>query len=222
MDKKILAIFGLLVLICASMCLCFEEQDDKEKDDESNGGNEGEGFKMYEDSFDWADANENSKPLTGLEAINLAVDNNNIVAPGGQFILSTSTEISGKGADKTTGKSIGWQMHFHKPEGDKEMSLIVDIANKGGGVVKDWYESSKIDPWKYADAKIDTDKLPGILANHGETTTWCNSHPEATLTIQTSSGPLSGQKELSWIMWYKDDNESHQVYISAIDGEILV
>jgi len=221
MPKKVWVFSILLVLICASMCLCTGNDDDS-KEDEGNGGEgEGEGFKMYEDSFDWAEANENSKPLTGLEAINLAMDNIAIVAPGAQYILSTSTEIGDIGADKTTGKAIAWQMHFHKPSGDKEMSRIVNIAEKGCAIVKDYYESSQIDPWKYTDANIDTDELPGILSNHEATSSWLNAHPNAVVDIQTSSGPFGGPEELSWLMWYKDGAESHQVDISAVDGEIL-
>jgi hypothetical protein len=196
-----------------------EGESESESESESEG--EGEGFKLYEFTSDWYDANENSKALTGLDAITLAENHIDIVAPGGTYILSSSTDFDGSGADKTTGKAIAWQMHFHKTEGDQVMNRIVNIAENGCTVVKDWYQSSDIDAWDYATATIDTDDLPGILNSHQDTIDWLAAHPAATLDIQTSSGPFGGPKELSWIMWYKDGSDSHQVYISAIDGEIL-
>ncbi len=219
MRNKLLVLIGILVMIVASMLGCFEE-DDKDEKKEGDGG-EGEGFKMYEDTFDWDEANGNSNPLTGLEAIQLAVDNIDIVAPGAQFILTSSTEVASQGADKTSGKAKGWQMHFHKTSEGKVMNRIVNIAEKGCAIVKDYYESSTIDQWKYADATIDTDDVPGLLSSHEETSNWLSSHPEATVDIQTSSGPFGGPDELSWLMWYKDGSDSHQVHISAIDGEIV-
>jgi hypothetical protein len=220
----------ILLLSVTSFCGCTGDEDDD--DDNGNGGegeseaeseseSEGEGFKLYEDSFDWFDANVDSKPLTGLDAITLAVNNLDMVAPGGTYILSSSTDLDGTGADITIGKAVAWQMHFHKTEGEEVMNRIVNIAEKGSMIVKDWYQSSDIDAWDYSSAKIDTDELPGILETHQDTTDWLSNHDDATLDIQTSSGPFGGPKELSWIMWYKSGSDSHQVYISAIDGEIL-
>ena len=219
MNYKILAV--LIILLFGLSLLCGCTGDDNGDDDGNGNGGNGGGFKTYEDTSDWLDANDNSKAISGLDAITLAVNNLDKVAPGGTYILSSSTDFDGSGADRSTGKAVAWQMHFHKNEGDKVMNRIVNIAENGCLIVKDWYQSSDIDAWDYASATKDTDDLPGILSSHQDTADWLAAHPSATLDIQTSSGPFGGPKELSWLMWYKDGAESHQVYISALDAEIL-
>jgi hypothetical protein len=246
MNKKVLSILLILLLAVASLAGCTGDEDDGkdgnggdgngdagctgDEDDgkDGNGGDgngdgngNGGGFKIYEFTSDWTDANENANPLTGLEAITLAVDNINVVAPGGTYILSTSTELGGTGADKATGKAVAWQMYFHKSEGGSVMNRIVNIAPKGAVVVKDYYESSGMDAWDYASAVIDTDELPAIATGHHETVDWLAAHTGAVVDIQTSSGPFGGPDETSWLLWYKDGSDSHQVYISANDGQIL-
>ncbi len=225
MKKELFILLAILVIIFAGLCGCVEEKKEKKESDggegEAEAEGEGEGFKAYEFISDWTDANENSQALTGLEAINLAINNIDVVAPDSQFILSASTDISDEGANKDTGKARAWQMYFHKTSGSDVLRRIVNIAEKGCYIVQDFRDASSIDPWKYSDATTDTDELPAIVASHAETTTWLGEHPQATLEIQTTSGPFGGPKELSWVMWYKDGSDSHQVYISAITGMIL-
>ena len=96
MNNKVIVVICLLVLICASLSMCFGD----ENGDGGNGG--GGGFKLYEgdDEFDWED-NTNSKPLTGLEVTDLAMDNLDIIAPNSKLVAMTSTSFNGQGADKT-------------------------------------------------------------------------------------------------------------------------
>ncbi|MCK5561909.1 MAG: hypothetical protein KAJ51_15020 [Thermoplasmata archaeon] len=216
---------GVLILIIACFCGCTEEDDD---DNENGGGgegeseSEGEGFQLYEDGFDWRDANENSKPMTGLEVIELAMANIEILAPGTHLGVMSSTEFKGEGANITTGKAIAWQFYLFKTVNDTYMDIIINVAENGGYIVKDYKESVDDYNWDYKSAVIDTDDLPGILADHQETQDWLADHPDATLDIQTSSGiPFFGEKELSWLMWYQDGSDMHQVHISALDGHIL-
>ncbi len=226
MKSEILVVICMLVLICASLSLCFEDddRDDDSGDDNGDDGNGGDGvFKLYEgdDEFDWDEDNENAKPLTGLEVIELAMANIDMLAPNSKLVVLTSTSINEQGADKATGKAIAWQIYFYRPSGDKTISRVVNVAEGGGIIAMDDHEVSDIAAWNYKDATIDTDDLPNILAAHNATVDWLSAHPGATVSIQSSSGPFGGPDELSWLMWYKDDGDSYQVYISAIDGEIL-
>lgn len=159
--------------------------------------------------------------MTGLEIIELAMANIDILAPGSDIQAMTSTEFKSEIADMSTGKAVAWQFYFYKPSGDKYISRIVNVAENGGYIVRDDHEVVGDDPWDYESANIDTDALPGIIATHQETQDWLNDHPNVTLDIQTSSGPLFGTEELSWLLWYKTESESHQVHISALDGHIL-
>jgi hypothetical protein len=230
MRKELHLFLSVLILLVASLCGCTGDDDGNgngngnggEGESESESEGEGEGFKLYEDSFDWADANENAKPITGLDAIKLANDNVGTLAPGGTMILFSTTEYEGNEADKTSGKAVAWQFHFHKTEGSDVMNRIMNVAEKGGAVVKDWYQSSDMTPWDSASATIDTDELPSKLEAHQPTIDFLTANPTATLTIQSSSGPFGGPEETSWLMWYSTETDSHQVHISAIDGEIVV
>jgi hypothetical protein len=222
MELKIFTIFGVLLLLTASFCGCTDDNGD---DDNGNGGEgegEGEGFQLYESGLDWQDANENSKPMTGLELIELAIANINVLAPGAHLGVMSSTEFEGEGANITTGKAIVWQIYFFKAVNDTYMDIIINVAENGGYIVEDYKESVSDFSWDHESAVIDTDALPGILATDQATQDWLADHPSATLDIQTSSGiPFFGEEELSWLMWYQDGSEMHQVHISALDGHIL-
>jgi hypothetical protein len=223
MKLKLLVILGILLLVSASFCGCSEDEDDNGNGgDGGEGESESEGFQLYEDRFDWRDANEDSEPLTGLEAVELAMANINKLAPGTHLGVMSSTDYEGEGANIDTGKAVVWQLYLYKPVNDTYMNIIINVAENGAYIVKDYKESVSDFNWDYKSAVIDTDDLPGILENDQETQDWLSTHPSATLTIQTTSGIPFGTQELSWIMWYEDGSEMHQVYISALDGEILV
>lgn len=223
MELKFYVILSVLILIMASFCGCNEDGGD---DDNGNGGEgesegEGEGFQLYDWGSDFQEANENSKPMTGLELIELAMANINVLAPGAHLGVMSSTEFEGEGANIATGKAIVWQIYFFKAVNDTYMDIIINVAENGGYIVEDYKESVDDFSWDHESAVIDTDDLPGILANDQETQDWLTAHPTATLTIQTVSGIPFGTQEQSWIMWYEDGSDMHQVYISALDGHIL-
>jgi hypothetical protein len=228
MKLKLLVILGVILLIMASFCGCSEDDDDD--DENGNGGegeseseseSEGEGFKLYDSGFDFQDANEDSKPMTGLEAITLAIVNINSLAPGSSIGVMSSTDLDGEGASKDTGKAIAWQIYFYKTVDGQNYSRIVNVAENGGYLVKDDYTVAYKSSWDHESATIDTDELSAAVSDHQDTQDWLTAHPSATLTIQTANGIPLGTEELSWLLWYEDGADQHQVYVSALDGEIL-
>ncbi len=149
MKIKLFVILGALLLIMASFCGCTDDNGDDDNGNGSEGEGEGEGFELYDWGSDFQEANENSKPLTGLEVIELAMANINTLAPGAHVGVMSSTEFEGESANITTGKAIVWQIYFFKAVNDTYMDIIINVAENGGYIVNDYKETVNDYNWDH-------------------------------------------------------------------------